>query len=319
MKNTFQKIFLATNVLILAFLIVTPFIVRADGGPDIVYKVLAPIGNIGSTVTINSNGSGLSGYLNSMYILGISLCTGLAVLMIVIGGIEYMGSGSWGGKDEGRKRIDAAIIGLIVALGSYVILNSLNSSLLSTSLDLGKTVTTEAINTGSSGSGGLTGVGGGGSGSSIWGDPSAANYQGQTINSRFTYYSSTESVNDSNTMAGNNAVGGSLVVGDSSNPNIVGSVASNFYPAGTIISMQGSGGQTIYAVVDDNNIGASNNNLNNNSTFDVYTNQKNPGVGKPNNGPVTIVYVPTSHLSNSQVNGLHNINNLQTQISGPLK
>ena len=99
------------------------------------YTTLAPIPNVGSSVSING-GSGLSSYLNNIYILGISLCTGLAVLMIVIGGIEYMGSGSWSGKDEGKERIKAALLGLLVALGSWVILNTLDTRFLNTNLNV---------------------------------------------------------------------------------------------------------------------------------------------------------------------------------------
>ena len=138
---------------------------------------------------------------------------------------------------------------------------------------------------------------------SVQGDSTAKNYEGQTLDTRFTYYSSTETINDSNTMAGNSAVG-KLVVGDDNDPSVVGSAGSNFYPIGTVISYQNSNGQTIYHVVDDNNIGANNTKVENNHTFDLYTTGTNPGVGRAENAKVTIVSVPSSNQSGSQVEAL---------------
>jgi len=123
------------------FLTITPFTVVASVES---YTTLAPITNyIGETVPVNG-GTGLSDYLNQIYILGISLCTGLAVLMIVIGGIEYMGGGSWSKKEEGKDRIQAALLGLVVALGSYVILNTLDTRFLNTNLNIKQVTTTGA-------------------------------------------------------------------------------------------------------------------------------------------------------------------------------
>ena len=50
--------------------------------------------------------------------------------MIVIGGIQYMGDESVFGKTEAKNRIFSAILGLIIALGSYVLLNTINPDLL---------------------------------------------------------------------------------------------------------------------------------------------------------------------------------------------
>jgi len=130
----FKKIFLL-------FFIATPFAVFGIDS----YTTLAPIADM-KQVAING-GSGLSVYLNNIYILGISLCTGLAVLMIVIGGIEYMGSGSWSGKDEGKEKIKAALLGLLVALGSYVILNTLDTRFLNTDLNI-EQATVEGVSAG---------------------------------------------------------------------------------------------------------------------------------------------------------------------------
>jgi hypothetical protein len=49
--------------------------------------------------------------------------------MIIIGGIQYVSTDSWNGKDLGKKRIQAALGGLILALSSFLILNSIDPSL----------------------------------------------------------------------------------------------------------------------------------------------------------------------------------------------
>lgn len=97
------------------------------------YQTLEPISGFVGT---NVNTGDLSGYLNSMFKLGIALAVGLAVVMIILGGIQYMSTDAIGKKEDGKKRITAAIVGLLVALGSYMLLNTLSPDLLSTKLTL---------------------------------------------------------------------------------------------------------------------------------------------------------------------------------------
>jgi hypothetical protein len=108
------------------------------------YVPLAPIGDFVNTTTA----ADLSQYLNNMFRLGIGIATALAVLMIVIGGIEYMSTDAIGGKEEGKEKITSALWGLFLALAAYLILNTINPQLLNTSLD---------INNGSSIPGSVTG------------------------------------------------------------------------------------------------------------------------------------------------------------------
>ena len=74
----------------------------------------------------------LSTYLRAVFLTGIGLAGVLAVLMIVIGGIQYIGSGmSPSVKSDARDRITNAIMGLLLALLSWIILNTINPSLVS--------------------------------------------------------------------------------------------------------------------------------------------------------------------------------------------
>ena len=76
--------------------------------------------------------STMGGYLANIYTIGIGLAGVLAVLMIVIGGIQYIGSGmSPSGKSDAKDRITNAILGLLLALLSWLILNTIDPNLVS--------------------------------------------------------------------------------------------------------------------------------------------------------------------------------------------
>lgn len=69
------------------------------------------------------NGSGFGGMLSQIFVWGVTMTIILAVIMLVVGGVQYMGSESLFGKDEGKKRITAALGGLLIAFLSIFILN----------------------------------------------------------------------------------------------------------------------------------------------------------------------------------------------------
>ena len=72
----------------------------------------------------------LSAYLNLMIKLIIGLAAVMAVVMIVIGGLEYMTSELMHSKEHGKERITNAILGLLLALGAYTLLFTINPDLL---------------------------------------------------------------------------------------------------------------------------------------------------------------------------------------------
>ena len=91
------------------------------------YTPLESLPNVTGKETVT-----LGGYLSNIYALGIGLAGVLAVLMIVIGGIQYVGSGmSPSGKNDARDRITNAILGLLLALHSWIILNTIDPNLVS--------------------------------------------------------------------------------------------------------------------------------------------------------------------------------------------
>ena len=60
----------------------------------------------------------------------------MAVIMIVIGGIEYLSTDSMFGKEGGKEKIKNAVWGLILAIGAYAILNTISPRLVNFSLIL---------------------------------------------------------------------------------------------------------------------------------------------------------------------------------------
>jgi cell wall-associated NlpC family hydrolase len=91
----------------------------------------------------SASGDKISGYLNVMIRIFIGLCAVLAVVMIVIGGIEYMTSELVSSKEAGKERIRGAIFGLLLALGAWTLLNQINPDILNTDLNSLKSVTVD--------------------------------------------------------------------------------------------------------------------------------------------------------------------------------
>ena len=96
------------------------------------YQTLAQIPQLGTTVDPTS----LSSYLQKVFEIGIGVAAGLAVIMIVLGGIEYMSTDAIGGKEEGKEKITSALWGLLLALSAWLILNTINPALLNMNLQV---------------------------------------------------------------------------------------------------------------------------------------------------------------------------------------
>ena len=107
------------------------------------YVLLSPFST--SLVNVDTAGpNALEKYLNLMIKIIIGLSAVLAMVMIFMGGIEYMTSEVISNKEHGKERIRNALFGLLLALGSYVLLNTINPDLLKTSLNIeGVTITIE--------------------------------------------------------------------------------------------------------------------------------------------------------------------------------
>lgn len=72
----------------------------------------------------------LSKYINIMLKIFIGICAILAMIMITLGGLEYMTSELPGNKESGKNKITQAVLGLLLALGAWLILWTINPDLL---------------------------------------------------------------------------------------------------------------------------------------------------------------------------------------------
>lgn len=98
------------------------------------YQLLTPLPDLRTNKTGEINE--LPGYIPNLFNIIIGLSAVIAVGWIIWGGVEYMTSDSWMGKDDGRKRIKNAVIGLVIILCSYLILFTINPRILDLELSI---------------------------------------------------------------------------------------------------------------------------------------------------------------------------------------
>ncbi|MES2749139.1 MAG: pilin [Patescibacteria group bacterium] len=81
-------------------------------------------------------GGGLNQYINALYRLSISIAALLAVIKIIAAGAKYMLTDIVPAKEEAKKDIQGALIGLLIVIGAIVILNTINTDLTNVNFDL---------------------------------------------------------------------------------------------------------------------------------------------------------------------------------------
>ncbi len=95
---------------------------------DVAYTLLEPIGDL---KTFDASGQcPLVDYINKFLKIFLGICAALAMVMIVVGGLQYMTSELLSSKEEGVKNIQGAAFGFIMALAAYAFLNTINPDLL---------------------------------------------------------------------------------------------------------------------------------------------------------------------------------------------
>ena len=115
----FMHIFVCTLLLI-------PFIVSAQE-----FQPLVPDLPLYDDVSDTSFTSFARGFFN----LTIGIASVLAVIMIIIGGLEYMSTEAISGKGDAKSRIQSAVFGLLIALFAWIILNTINPEILKNDFD----------------------------------------------------------------------------------------------------------------------------------------------------------------------------------------
>ncbi|MEK7128934.1 MAG: pilin, partial [Patescibacteria group bacterium] len=115
----------------------TAFATQHTGAQPKGYELLAPIPGSGIPTVAPLGQGGLAKYLQSLFNLGLGIIIALAVVMIVIGGAQYLSTDAVSGKEFGKDKLWHAVQGLIIALGAFLILNTINPDILKLNLDLG--------------------------------------------------------------------------------------------------------------------------------------------------------------------------------------
>ena len=100
------------------------------------YCMISPLPGLGDDTGKVDTKQGIEKYIKGMIQLVIGIIGVLAVLMIVVGGIEYMSTVSIGEKEGAKSRITNALVGLLLALSSYTILNTINPDLVNLRIHL---------------------------------------------------------------------------------------------------------------------------------------------------------------------------------------
>lgn len=134
----------------------SPCIVDKDdtsqGYKENCYELLANIPGIGKTdestgrsFISNIKSYSLGTYVNQLFQISLGILMVLAVIMIVIAGVQYMTVESIYGKSDAKKNIIGAVTGLILSLGIFIILNTINPRLLE--IDFGSNIQEVGIET----------------------------------------------------------------------------------------------------------------------------------------------------------------------------
>jgi hypothetical protein len=94
------------------------------------YKLLAPIGSLDFVSYDPGKDNFVGNYLSIIFKLAIGIISALAVIMLIVAGIQYMGEDSIFGKTKAKNQMTNALLGLLIALGSFAILNTISPDLI---------------------------------------------------------------------------------------------------------------------------------------------------------------------------------------------
>ena len=144
--NFFKKsFFIITTITTVFIFLISPLYLKADSLPNAQvkqdfsassYKLINPIGNIAEVQDQDSGG--LSNFFNLLIKIVIALAGAIAVLMVIVGGIQYLGTDSIWEKGESVSRMTGAIGGIILLLCSYTILYIINPDLVNIRIGMKK-------------------------------------------------------------------------------------------------------------------------------------------------------------------------------------
>ena len=112
-----------------------------------------------SPLTAATSAANVGAFLLILFKWGVSLAVALAILFVIYGGVEYMTTDAVFKKEEGRKRITAAVAGLLIVFASWLILQTVDPKILTTTITLQELGSTPGGGSTGGGSGGNSGGG----------------------------------------------------------------------------------------------------------------------------------------------------------------
>lgn len=124
------------------------------------YELLAPIPLTPSGVPTEKTTA--AQFIPGLFRLTLMIATGLAVLVLIYGGVQYMSTDAFTGKESAKDTIWNAIMGLLLALSAWLIIATINPKLLEFNFEIpvqqirttGTSLTTPTGGTGGTGGGG---------------------------------------------------------------------------------------------------------------------------------------------------------------------
>ncbi|MFZ2621221.1 MAG: hypothetical protein WAX85_01855 [Minisyncoccia bacterium] len=93
------------------------------------YAVLVNLPGVGATTNLTS-------YVPAIFKLSMGIAAAMAFAVLTFGGIVYATSDAISGKDDGKRYMENAIWGLLLVIGAYAILWTINPQILSFELTL---------------------------------------------------------------------------------------------------------------------------------------------------------------------------------------
>jgi hypothetical protein len=144
----FKKTFLISAVILTVILLISAV------APALYAQTYTPLVTDNNII---SNTDSVGDFIAQIYKVGVAVAVFLSVLMIILGGAEYVTSVIPAVKTDGKTKIQNALVGLLIALGSYMILYTIDPNLVSFNVRLDNAgVPTSPIY----GSGGASTIGG---------------------------------------------------------------------------------------------------------------------------------------------------------------
>ncbi len=115
------------STLILILLLSGALTARAQ---EVIYKLAAPLPGGEPAV------SNFTDYAQFLFPFLLSLASVLALVMFTLGAIQYMFSDGGAGNKDGKDKMTSAVLGLLLAAGSVLILETINPNLITLKIDI---------------------------------------------------------------------------------------------------------------------------------------------------------------------------------------